>query len=134
MYIEFILLLCYYWIIIIGKTQTYFLSDLFEFETIFEKEKPKQLVVYPSIHQQEDGTILAMCITETCTKDSLIAWIRCLQEANPCLEKMSIVFRLVTPDNSFLVPTSDSVELDEQNKQDESTSREEKSRKNEDSS
>ncbi|XP_052784269.1 evolutionarily conserved signaling intermediate in Toll pathway, mitochondrial-like [Mya arenaria] len=82
------------------------LDNLFEFETIFDTEKPKALVPRPNIHQQEDGTILAMCITQTGCKDSLISWIRCLQERNPKLAKIQIVFRLATSEDLFLVPTS----------------------------
>ncbi|XP_045214180.1 evolutionarily conserved signaling intermediate in Toll pathway, mitochondrial-like [Mercenaria mercenaria] len=78
----------------------------FEIETIFDTEEPKQLAPRPSVHQQEDGTILGMCITETSTKDSLVSWIRCLQEANPNLEKIPIVFTLRSPEEG-IVPVED---------------------------
>ena len=32
-----------------------------------------------SIHEQEDGIIMAMCITGTSNKDSLVCWIKLLQ-------------------------------------------------------
>lgn len=73
-----------------------------DFETIFDAEEPKDLTPRPNVHQQEDGTILGMCITENNTKDSLISWIRCLQEANPNLSKIPIVFTLKSPEDEML--------------------------------
>lgn len=73
-------------------------EDNLDFETIFDSEEPKDLVVKPNVHQQEDGTVLGMCITENGTKDSLISWIRCLQEDNPSLENIPVVFSVQTPE------------------------------------
>lgn len=78
----------------------FFHLDL-EFETIFDAEEPKELAPQPNLHQQEDGTILGMCITGTSTKDSLISWIRCLQEHNPSLEKIPVVFTLRSPEEAI---------------------------------
>lgn len=78
-------------------------EELGDFETIFDSESPRQLVPKLNEHQQEDGTIMAMCITETSSKDSLISWIRCLQNTNPILEKAPIVFTLASPEEG-LVP------------------------------
>ncbi len=65
---------------------------------LFESEQPRAVVVKPSLHEQEDGTILAMCITGTGTKDSLVSWINFLQDANPALKEIPIVFTLKSPD------------------------------------
>ena len=62
--------------------------------SLFEDEKPKALEVPPSVHEQEDGTILAMCITGTSSKDSLASWIRFLEHSNPKLSQIPVVFRL----------------------------------------
>ena len=67
---------------------------MFQFETVFDTEDPKDVVRRPSDHQQDEGTILAMCITGTGSKESLKQWIRKLQETNSILEQTSIVFKL----------------------------------------
>lgn len=70
---------------------------LFDWKSIFEDEEPTQLMPERTIHEQDDGTILAMCVTGTSTKESLVTWIRCLQRTNPALEQIPIVFKLITP-------------------------------------
>lgn len=82
-------------------------QELGNFETMFDAEEPQELAVKPNVHQQEEGTILGMCITETGTKDSLISWIRCLQDANPSLEKIPIVFTLRSPEEPLVTVTGD---------------------------
>ena len=74
-------------------------TGLFEWSTIWDEEEGGQLVPLRSVHEQEDGTVLAMAITGTSTKDSLVTWIRCLQQANPALEQIPVVFRLHTPES-----------------------------------
>lgn len=78
-----------------------------EFETIFDSEEPSSLAPMPNVHQQDDGTILGMCITETSTKDSLISWIRCLQEDNPSLDKIPIVFALKQAEEGVIMPVNE---------------------------
>ena len=46
------------------------------------------------IHEQEDATIFAVCATGTSSKDSLLSWIRCLQQTYPILEKIPVLFTL----------------------------------------
>lgn len=47
-----------------------------------------------SVHQQDDGTIFAICATGTSTKDSLLSWIRLLEaNGNPCLSEIPVLFR-----------------------------------------
>uniref|UniRef100_A0A905AUS3 ECSIT C-terminal domain-containing protein n=1 Tax=Glossina morsitans morsitans TaxID=37546 RepID=A0A905AUS3_GLOMM len=42
-----------------------------------------------SVHQQDDGTICAICATGTSTKDSLLSWIRLLEaNGNPVLSQI----------------------------------------------
>lgn len=71
-------------------------EDLFEFKTVFEEENPTSLVTKKSVHEQEDATILAMCITGSCSRESLVSWIRYLQESNPNLENVPVLFTLKT--------------------------------------
>ena len=66
------------------------------------QEEPTQIVLKPSIHEQEDGTILAMCITGTGSKDSLISWINFLQDSNPKLKQIPVLFSLRTPEAGII--------------------------------
>nr|XP_023015968.1 evolutionarily conserved signaling intermediate in Toll pathway, mitochondrial [Leptinotarsa decemlineata] len=55
----------------------------------------KYLQTTPSVHEQEDGVIYAVCATGTSSKDSLLSWIRHLEkDSNPILEQVPIVFTL----------------------------------------
>lgn len=48
-----------------------------------------------SPHHQDDGIIYAVCATGTSKKDSLLSWIRLLQEnGNPKLKDLAVLFRL----------------------------------------
>ncbi|XP_049960244.1 evolutionarily conserved signaling intermediate in Toll pathway, mitochondrial isoform X2 [Schistocerca serialis cubense] len=63
------------------------------------------VVQAPSVHEQDDGTILAMCATGTSSRDSLLSWIRLLEaDGNPQLAKIPVVFTLKSPpgDKLFL--------------------------------
>ena len=72
----------------------------------------------PSVHEQEDGTILAVCATGSSSRDSLLSWVRKLevivnmpafhlatllskvffhQISNPRLEDMVVLFTLTSP-------------------------------------
>lgn len=47
-----------------------------------------------SVHQQDDGTVYAICATGTSTKDSLLSWIRLLErDGNPSLATLPILFK-----------------------------------------
>ncbi|XP_014777169.1 evolutionarily conserved signaling intermediate in Toll pathway, mitochondrial isoform X1 [Octopus bimaculoides] len=74
-------------------------DDLFGWNVFTEEEHHTQLSLSTSLHQQPEGTILAMCITGTSTKASLVTWIRGLQKTNPKLEKIPVVFKLKTPES-----------------------------------
>lgn len=54
----------------------------------------KKLMLKPSVHEQKDGTIFAICATGTSTKDSLLSWVRCLeQDGNPRLAQIPVLFK-----------------------------------------
>ena len=73
---------------------------MFKFE-MFDKESPREVVPMPSVHEQEDGTILAMCVSGTSSKDSLASWIKFLERDNPQLATIPVVFRLRTPETGI---------------------------------
>jgi len=62
-----------------------------------ERSKAGTVVKEPSVHEQEDGTILAICATGTSSRDSLLSWVRRLEESNPNLSKMAVLFTLTSP-------------------------------------
>ncbi|KAM7359906.1 evolutionarily conserved signaling intermediate in Toll pathway, mitochondrial [Cochliomyia hominivorax] len=57
-------------------------------------KKSYQVGKVRSVHQQDDGTIFAICATGTSTKDSLLSWIRLLEvNGNPSLGEIPVLFR-----------------------------------------
>ncbi|XP_055851896.1 evolutionarily conserved signaling intermediate in Toll pathway, mitochondrial [Episyrphus balteatus] len=61
----------------------------------------------PSVHQQNDGTIFAICATGTSTKDSLLSWVRLLEaNGNPVLGEIPILFKFRTVVDSNIVPVA----------------------------
>jgi len=52
---------------------------------------------YPSVHEQEDGTIFAVCATGTSSRESLLSWIRFLEKENPKLSELAVLFTLQSP-------------------------------------
>jgi len=48
----------------------------------------------PSVHEQDDGTILACCATETSSKDSLLSWVRLLEKEIPNMDNLQILFTI----------------------------------------
>lgn len=66
-----------------------------------------------SVHQQEDGTIFAICATGTSTKDSLLSWIRLLESnGNPILGEIPVLFRFSS------VVVAKAIEIESQTKSD----------------
>ncbi|VDP35102.1 unnamed protein product [Soboliphyme baturini] len=57
-------------------------------------ESRREVIQLPTIHEQTDGTILAIAITGTSSKESLMCWIKFLQTANPKLKHIPVIFRL----------------------------------------
>jgi hypothetical protein len=74
----------------------FILVDLFNWAPYFEEERLEWLKPKKPVHEQDDGVILAMCITGTSSRDSLVSWIRFLQKSNPNLEQIPVIFTLRT--------------------------------------
>lgn len=65
-----------------------------------EKEDQSErtsLVKKRSVHEQDDGTIMAICATGTSSRDSLLSWIRKLQETSPNLSNIPVLFTQASP-------------------------------------
>lgn len=83
---------------------------------LFEDSTENQaLVRQPSVHEQEDGTIFAMCATGTSSRDSLLSWIRSLEiNGNPVLAKVPVLFKSKSPLGTVVpINECDSTELTE---------------------
>ncbi|OQR66670.1 evolutionarily conserved signaling intermediate in Toll pathway [Tropilaelaps mercedesae] len=75
-------------------------NDVSSIRLTFFGEKPKpshDLSLLPSVHEQTDATIYAVCSTGTSSRDSLLSWLRLLQNTNPCLGRLPVVFKLLAP-------------------------------------
>lgn len=58
------------------------------------ENKKNKVALKRSVHQQDDGTIYAICATGTSTKDSLLSWVRLLEaNGNPNLGKLPVLFK-----------------------------------------
>lgn len=79
---------------------------------IFNMVPPKkEIVVYPSVHEQEDGIIFALCATGTSSKDSLLSWVRHLEkDDNPVLGSIPIVFTLKSSEKEITISGDESKE------------------------
>jgi signaling intermediate in Toll pathway protein len=66
------------------------------------KKISRGIILPPSVHEQVDATIFAICATGTSSQDSLLSWIRLLQKQNPVLAKIPIIFTLKTSSNEKL--------------------------------
>ena len=64
-----------------------------------EPQQSKAVIKRPSCHEQEDGVVLAMCITGSSSKDSLASWIKFLEDSNPSLATTPVLFLLKSPGN-----------------------------------
>ena len=78
--------------------------------SLFEEPSAEQaLIKQPSVHEQEDGTIFAMCATGTSSRDSLLSWIRCLEtDGNPALAEIPVIFMSKSPLGD-VIPISDDI-------------------------
>lgn len=71
----------------------------------FRLRAKKQIAKTRSVHEQDDGTIYAICATGTSTKDSLLSWIRHLEkDNNPVLSKIPVLFKFKSHVANQLVP------------------------------
>ncbi|KAJ0177254.1 hypothetical protein K1T71_007263 [Dendrolimus kikuchii] len=58
----------------------------------------KAVAVKSTVHEQDDGTIVAICATGTSSRDSLLSWIRLLEKyGNPVLTNIPVIFTLIAP-------------------------------------
>ncbi|XP_061181128.1 evolutionarily conserved signaling intermediate in Toll pathway, mitochondrial-like [Saccostrea echinata] len=74
-------------------------EDMFNFTTPLSGEEQTALVPKKSVHEQEDGTVYAMCITSDSSKESLQDWIQFLQTTNSALEHIPVLFRIKDADS-----------------------------------
>ncbi|XP_055587832.1 evolutionarily conserved signaling intermediate in Toll pathway, mitochondrial [Uranotaenia lowii] len=74
-------------------------------------ETPRNKIGFKrSIHEQDDGTIFAICCTGTSTKDSLLSWVRLLEKhGNPCLGELPVLFKFTSnvPDRLKVAASSE---------------------------
>ncbi|XP_071528590.1 evolutionarily conserved signaling intermediate in Toll pathway, mitochondrial [Panulirus ornatus] len=74
----------------VGSLKLWFTGEI-------EPEEDKFMIQPPSVHEQEDGTILAICATGTSNRDSLLSWIRLLEKTNPNLANIPVLFTQTSP-------------------------------------
>ncbi|XP_050421189.1 evolutionarily conserved signaling intermediate in Toll pathway, mitochondrial [Adelges cooleyi] len=76
-------------------------DDISSFKVPFfdkKKETSNKIKLKHTVHEQEDGTILAVCASGTSSKNSLLSWIRFLEkDGNPKLAKLPILFMSKSP-------------------------------------
>lgn len=78
--------------------------------SILNMSEPKLVTKVPTVYEQEDGIILAVCATGTSSRDSLLSWIRHLENNNPILGKAVIVFSSKSPTEDPVVDELSSLE------------------------
>ncbi|KAM7296002.1 evolutionarily conserved signaling intermediate in Toll pathway, mitochondrial [Ixodes scapularis] len=89
-----------------------------------EKPPPKELVKPSTVHEQEDGIILALCATGTSSRDSLLSWLRMLQEDNAKLKEIPVIFTLRAPSKSLVTanqPTDEDLGADDTSQADDAS-------------
>uniref|UniRef100_A0A2A4JHG0 Evolutionarily conserved signaling intermediate in Toll pathway, mitochondrial n=1 Tax=Heliothis virescens TaxID=7102 RepID=A0A2A4JHG0_HELVI len=60
--------------------------------------------VRQTVHEQDDGTIVAVCATGTSSRDSLLSWIRLLEKYdNPLLSTIPVIFTLTAPPDEIVI-------------------------------
>lgn len=63
----------------------------------YGKSRKEALLSNKSIHVQEDGIILALAATGTSSRDSLLSWVRILEQLNPVMKERRVVFKIQAP-------------------------------------
>ena len=71
-------------------------------------DEQTNIMVVPSVHEQDDGTILGMCITGSSSKESVASWINFLQTDNPNLRRVPIIFTIRSPEQTLQVVEDES--------------------------
>lgn len=67
-------------------------------------ESRRQLMLRPTIHEQQEGTVLGLVITGSGSKESLAYWLLFLQQDNPRLGRVPVIFRVASPTDTQLAP------------------------------
>ncbi|KAL4701904.1 hypothetical protein ACJJTC_013763 [Scirpophaga incertulas] len=71
--------------------------------------------IYNTVHEQDDGTIVAICATGTSSRDSLLSWIRLLEKyGNPSLSELAVIFTLTSPSSSDMITQDSQVTVDDE--------------------
>lgn len=79
----------------------------FWFTGQLEEEEEKEISKPHTVHEQDDGTILAIGATGTSSRDSLLSWIRLLQERNPKLAEIPVLFTQASPIGTVMTVETD---------------------------
>jgi evolutionarily conserved signaling intermediate in Toll pathway len=76
-----------------------FSPDVSSIKTPYESEDAAMKTLEPlrTVHEQVEGTIIAIAATGTSSKDSLLSWIRFLQRSNPALNRIPVIFSMTSP-------------------------------------
>lgn len=76
------------------------LADVSDIKLPFWKtgrERSSAVATETTPHEQEDGTIYAVCATGTSSRDSLLSWVRSLEKDNEVLARIPVLFTLKSP-------------------------------------
>ncbi|XP_067005187.2 evolutionarily conserved signaling intermediate in Toll pathway, mitochondrial [Anabrus simplex] len=74
------------------------IDDVSNIKIPLQNEPESEMALPPSVHEQDDGIIVAMCATGTSSRDSLLSWIRLLERNdNPSLAQIPVLFTLKSP-------------------------------------
>lgn len=73
-------------------------DNLCDWTNFWEDENASASALTPvvSVHEQEDGTTMALAITGSASKESLLSWIRLLSQTNSNLTRTPVLFRIST--------------------------------------
>lgn len=70
----------------------------------FGKSKKTKLALKKTVHEQDDGTIYAICCTGMSTKDSLLSWVRLLEkDGNENLANLTVLFKFKSATAKHLI-------------------------------
>nr|CAG4651881.1 EOG090X07J4 [Triops cancriformis] len=62
-----------------------------------EPQPHKDIIPALSVHEQDDGIILAVAATGTSSRDSVLSWVRFLERQNPRLASLPVLFASHSP-------------------------------------
>ncbi|XP_076058851.1 evolutionarily conserved signaling intermediate in Toll pathway, mitochondrial [Oratosquilla oratoria] len=90
------------------------LDDVSKIRVIFNtepvEEQKKEVTRLQSVHQQDDGYILAICATGSSSRDSLLSWIRLLEKENPKLGDIPVLFTQSSPIGAIMTTEDQTTE------------------------